>query len=116
MKTEDAILAHARWKTRLTGYLNKPDGSINISELEVDNRCELGKWIHGEAAQKVSAADLAQLKTAHAKFHRAAADIVRKVDAGAPVNQDAMLGFKSDFGAASLAVVNHLKALAAKIG
>ena len=116
MKVEDAILAHARWKTRLTSYLNQPDGSINVMDLGADNRCELGKWIHGEATHSIPAADLAQLKAAHAKFHRAAADVVRKVDAGAAVDQNGMLGFQSEFGAASLAVVNHLKALAAKIG
>jgi hypothetical protein len=116
MKVEDAIMAHARWKTRLTGYLNNPDGSISTAELGVDNHCELGKWIHGEASRTVPVAELSALKVGHAKFHRAAADVVRKVDAGAVVDQNAMLGFQSEFGAASLAVVNQLKALAPKIG
>ena len=91
-------------------------GSIKVADLGADNPCELGKWIHGEATRTIPVAELAALKAAHAKFHRAAADIVRKVDAGAAVDQNAALGFQSEFGAASLAVVNHLKALAAKIG
>ena len=116
MKIEDAIMAHARWKTRLTGYLGNPDGSISIQDLGADNRCELGKWIHGEAAQAVPPADLAPLKAAHAKFHRAAAEVVRKVDSGTADGSDALIGFKSEFGSASLAVVNLLKALAPRIG
>jgi hypothetical protein len=115
VKVDDAILAHARWKTRLISYLNQPDGSINVGELGADDRCELGKWIHGEASRVISRGDLAPLQTAHAKFHRAAADVVRKVDGGTAANSDSLIGLHSEFGAASLSVIQILKSLASKI-
>lgn len=115
MKVEDAILAHARWKTRLVSYLNQPDGSINVSELGADDRCELGKWIHGEAPRHIPSQDLTSLKAAHAKFHRAAADVVRKVDGGTGANSDSLIGLHSEFGTASLSVIQILKSLASKI-
>jgi hypothetical protein len=114
MNVDEAILAHARWKTRLIGYLAKPDGSISVGDLEADNKCELGKWIHGEAKSAAPAAELAALQAAHASFHRSAAIVVRKIDGGAR-NTDQLVGRESEFGAASLKVVTLLKALMQKI-
>lgn len=110
MNVDDAILAHARWKTRLAAYLKTPDGSINVTELGADNRCELGKWIYSEAAHRLPAGELMALKTAHAKFHRIAAKVVSDIDTG-KADPNALLGLGSDFGLASTAVVNILKSL-----
>jgi hypothetical protein len=112
MKIDDAIHAHAHWKTLLMAYLKIPDRLFNVIEIEADNRCALGKWLHGEATKKVPPEDLAALKAAHARFHRAAADVIRKVDAGLVSDPDKLLGLSSEFGKASLAVVNLLKAQA----
>ena len=47
-------------------------------------------------------------------FHRAAVNVVRQIDKGAK-NVDALLGLQSEFGVASLGVVNNLKTLMKKI-
>jgi hypothetical protein len=113
MNVADAIKAHAQWKVKLTGYLMNPDHSIRAEEVALDNRCELGKWIHGEGAKL--GAEIADLKTTHAAFHRAAAAVVRKIDSGQERDQNKLTGFSSEFGALSLKIVNQLKAIAAKI-
>lgn len=116
MNVDDAIKAHAHWKVKLAAYLQKPDGSINPVDLAQDNRCELGKWIHGEAARHSHVHEFSELRATHAAFHRAAADVVRKIDSGIERDQNKLTGFSSEFGALSLKIVNQLKAVAAKIG
>jgi len=44
----------------------------------------------------------------HARFHRAAGEIIRKADAGQIKSEDLALGTKSDYAAASSAVVTSL--------
>ena len=105
MNFDDAIKAHASWKQKLANYLVKPDGSIDVATLATDNRCTLGQWIHQEAAKYVSDGLFAELRREHADFHRAAADLVRRADAGERVSQEAALGAKSFYGKCSSRVV-----------
>lgn len=114
MNTQEAILAHARWKTLLATYLSCPNGSINANNLQADDKCDLGHWIHHEGKAFAALPEYTALLSSHAKFHRAAADIVRKADTGRAVNADAELGMSSPFGVASLAVVSAIKTLFAK--
>lgn len=116
MNANDAILAHSRWKTLLTTYLQKPDNSINVGDLQVDNKCDLGRWIHTEGSKFAALPEYAALKASHAKFHQAAAGVVKKANAGLPVKAETELGLGSEFGLASMAVVNGIKAFFAKIG
>ena len=116
MNVDDAIRAHAQWKIKLTAYLSNPDGSLNPVEIGQDNRCELGKWIYGDATKHTHLPEMAAVKTSHAEFHRAAADVVRKIDSGTERDQNKLTGLSSPFGTASNKIVNQLKALAAKIG
>lgn len=97
MNFKDAITAHALWKMKLTNYIKKPDGSLKPSEIEPDNRCELGKWLHGEGKKHSASAEYKQLVEIHAKFHKAAANIVRRADAGENVSEDVALGAKSEY-------------------
>jgi hypothetical protein len=115
MNIDDEIRAHARWKSRLTGYSNNPDHSIDAAELGDDNRCELGKWISGEAKKYAHMPEMIALKVSHTAFHRAAADVVRKIDSGEKCDCMVLTGFKSEFGGAAQKVDTQLRALADKI-
>ncbi len=48
MNFDEAITAHARWKTNLAVYISNPDHGMNASVVGSPNECELGKWINGE--------------------------------------------------------------------
>ena len=115
MKIEDAIKAHAQWKVKLTAYLMHPDGSLNPAAIAQDHLCELGKWVHGDAKRHSHLPEMVALRETHAQFHRAAAEVVRKIDSGAEHDQNKLTGFSSEFGVLSLKIVNQLKSLAAKI-
>ncbi len=114
MDFDQAISAHSAWKMKLSTYLRKPDGSIKSAEVQVDNKCALGQWIYGEGAKWNTLPEYTTLKNEHAKFHKAAAEVVRKADSGDSVSEDIALGSKSDFAAASNAVVSSIMAIRRK--
>lgn len=108
MNFDEAVLAHSNWKTKLARYLRRPDGSLDPDEIQRDNQCALGKWIHGEATSWAGQPDFEALRAAHARFHRAASDIVRRANGGARVEAALTLGGQSEYAQASTAVVQAI--------
>jgi methyl-accepting chemotaxis protein len=106
MDFDQAITAHTAWKLKLAAYIKKPDGTLDLKTVGVDNKCALGQWIYGEGAKFASLPDYKTLKIEHARFHQAAADIIKKADAGEAVSEDFSLGSKSVFAETSNKVVS----------
>lgn len=84
MNFDDAVSAHVNWKMRLRSFI---DGisteKLDPTVIEKDNQCALGKWIYGEGAGMCkTASEFETLKSEHARFHKCAASIVRKVTSG----------------------------------
>ena len=115
MDFDQAIAAHAAWKNKLSKYLANPDQSLQPAEIALDNRCELGKWIAGEGQKFASLSEYSSVKSNHARFHKVAADIVQRANAGQEVSEEVVLGAKNEFGAASSAVVRSIMALKSKV-
>jgi len=115
MNFDEAITAHSLWKRKLKTYIDKPDGSLKVAEIQVDNRCALGQWIYGEGAKYQSLPEFATLKEEHTKFHRAAADIVRRADAKEDVSKDLAVGQKSAFLTSSTGVINAIASMKQKV-
>lgn len=112
MNFDDAIKAHAVWKMKLTGYINKPDKSLNSAEVSSDNKCELGKWLHSsESATYATHTEFGMLKQAHADFHKEAGSIIQRADKGESMGAEVSLGSGSNYAKASSAVVSHCMAL-----
>jgi|SRR5579864_3631198 len=105
MNFDQAIGAHGAWKLKLSVYLRKHDGSLKSQEASQDNKCELGQWIYGEGKKYSTLPEYAALKNEHGRFHKAAAAVIEKADAGQSVSDETALGAKSEFGTASSAVV-----------
>jgi hypothetical protein len=105
MNFDEAIAVHSHWKMKLTGYLGRPDGTLKPADIAPDNRCDLGKWIGGEGAKYATPPQFNSLKEQHTRFHKAAAEIVRRANAGENMAAEVALGANSDFGRTSGAVV-----------
>lgn len=114
MDFDEAIKAHSAWKMKLSTYLKNPDGSLKSSDIQVDNKCALGQWIYGEGAKFSNHPEYATLKQEHAKFHKAAAQVVAKADSGQSTSEETALGSKSEFASASSAVVSAIMAIRRK--
>lgn len=80
----EALEAHTDWKRRLMDYLDgRSDEVLHPHEICVDNRCELGKWIHGPGLARFGKQPLfVSLVEEHAKFHHQAAKVVEAQQAG----------------------------------
>jgi hypothetical protein len=114
MNFDQAISAHSHWKSKLSAYIKKPDRSLSASEVMLDNKCDLGQWIHGEGAKFATLPEFQSLRSEHARFHKAAAEVIRKADSGKDVSEEVSIGAKSEFSSATAAVVNAIVALKAK--
>lgn len=111
MDFDQAIAAHSAWKGKLREYLAKKDGSLSSGEVSADNKCVLGQWIHGEGTRYSKLPEYSTLKKEHARFHKAAADVVLKAESGQLVTEEVALGSRSDFATTSSAVVMAIAAM-----
>lgn len=107
-----AIETHLRWKKRLSEYI---DGSskekLDPAAIAVDDQCVLGKWIYGAGGQKFGTdANFVELRDTHAHFHRCAANIVSKADAGERDEAATLLG-SGDYPRLSMQIVRELSGL-----
>lgn len=110
MNFKDAIAAHGKWKVTLKNYLESPDGSLKPDDICKDNKCALGLWIYGES--KTLCADNPDhelLRLAHARFHRATADVVRAVNQGSAKSAEQMISPESEFGRSTSDVIALLE-------
>jgi Chemoreceptor zinc-binding domain len=115
MNFDQAIECHVQWKSKLAAYLVKPDDSLNATTIAGDSGCDLGKWIHGEGLKYVASPEFGKLAADHERFHKAAADIVRKTDAGQKMAEEIALGSQSEYARASNAVVTSLMKMKIKV-
>ncbi len=80
-----AMQAHMAWKQRLEDLLEKVDTRDSLDPLHVcrDDQCQLGKWIHSDAAAHYATSEAYKtLRTAHADFHQAAAKVIILAQSG----------------------------------
>jgi methyl-accepting chemotaxis protein len=78
----EALTAHARWKTRLVRFADGTGERIDPDEVCRDDRCPLGRWIHGEGRQFSTFEGFDEMRRHHAQFHLCAGDVTRKIIAG----------------------------------
>lgn len=115
MNFDEAIKAHSDWKMKLNRYIANPDKSIDIQTLSKDNACALGQWLYGEGKAYNKLPEYNELLQEHAKFHKAAGDIVRRCDHGEEVKAELSLGAHSPFSEHSTRVVSLLMHLKKKV-
>ena len=81
---KSAIDAHMKWKVRLQAYINGTSEEDLRSEVICrDDQCPLGKWIYSQGIGKFGYSEtFFDMKAHHAHFHRCAADVLIKAQAG----------------------------------
>lgn len=90
---ETAKFAHENWKLRLQAYL-EGNSSEDFSPEVIcfDDRCDLGKWIHGQGQAKLGKFPGFTALTGHHKmFHYAASNVVSLHRAGHTAEAHEML-------------------------
>lgn len=113
---DTAIAAHENWKLRLQNYLNGNSNETLQPEIVcLDDRCDLGKWLHGPGTQRLGKYPAFSVLIArHKYFHVQASNVV----ALAQTNQKdkAMQALEGSYRYASNQVVLLLKELKRGLG
>lgn len=79
-----AIDAHMQWKVRLEKYIaGTSEEDLRVDVISRDDRCVLGKWIHGPGGQNFGhLREFQEMKLEHARFHLCAGDVLSCAVAG----------------------------------
>ncbi len=93
-----AIGAHGQWKFRLVDAIGKGTSEFDPNNVQVDNKCEFGIWLH----QEISPVDKSNshyrtVVALHAKFHKLAAAILREAVNGQADKARKMIAPGSDY-------------------
>lgn len=104
-----AIASHHNWKYRLFAYLNNESNEDMSPEVICfDDRCALGRWIHGSGKANLGTyPGFTALMGHHKMFHYAASSVVALSKAGRQAQAKKMLA--EQFAAYSKAVVHDLE-------
>jgi hypothetical protein len=79
---DHAIAAHAKWKFRLREAIKTGTSEWAVTTVRPDDLCEFGKWLNTLPLADRMTKDWREVKTLHAKFHVAAADVLALAIAG----------------------------------
>jgi methyl-accepting chemotaxis protein len=111
MNWDESVEAHVKWKIKLQAYINVRGEKLDANTIAKDNACALGQWLSNEASKLQGNATFQTLKGDHSAFHKAAADVVKKVDAGDKAGATALMGSGSEFMTKSMKVVGGISAI-----
>lgn len=103
-----AVSAHQKWKTRLQACVEgTSEEQLDPNVVGRDDQCVLGKWIYGEGTAAFGGRPVfADLKSAHAEFHRVAGMVLNAVYDGRQEEAGQLLA--SRFSQASVKVLGLL--------
>lgn len=97
MNLDDAIQRHMEWKVKFRTAITKQE-QMDVSTIEKDNCCELGKWLYGEGKTQCSSlGSYATVLGKHAAFHVEAGKVAATINAKKYTEAEAMLGGSSAF-------------------
>lgn len=84
LELQTVTAAHEAWKTHLETWLaGASDRPLRAEDLCFDDRCELGRWLHGRGQRKLGhLATFRTLVAQHQTVHIAAANLVSLSAAG----------------------------------
>jgi methyl-accepting chemotaxis protein len=110
---KEAENAHVKWKMRLVQFIGgQSHESFDETAVSCDDKCDLGKWIHGPATQHSSLAEYKNLRISHAEFHKTVGAIVKCVHAHKTDEAKLLLG--GEFAGASKKTINAIHAMQEK--
>lgn len=107
-----AISAHGMWKQRLRQAVTTGHSEWDPGTVRVDNQCDLGKWLYGEAAHWFSNDPcIENVRTLHAEFHREAARVLELALTGNRTEAEQAIGLGSPYSRVSATLVRALQEL-----
>lgn len=93
-KLDAAVVAHSRWKRRLTELLELGKNDFDVATIAKSDACQFGKWLNVYQPTPIELAHFHRVREIHAEFHRTVSTIVQMVNDGqrAEAAREMMLG------------------------
>lgn len=114
MNFDEAIVAHAEWKLKLTLYL-QGDGKLDHKVVCQDNQCKLGKWIYSEGKKYSNEKAYEHLRAVHAQFHSTAAKVIKTVDDNNIELAKSMISADSEYSKISTTVMDAISSVKKRV-
>ena len=111
MNFDDAVSAHTKWKIRLRANIDGSGEKLDPAVVARDDACDLGKWIHGEGSRYKLLPEHQALRTAHAKFHKCASDVVARNAKGQKAEAEKLMANGGDFARNSNETISAIMAM-----
>jgi hypothetical protein len=116
MNFDEARNKHADWRFSFRTAITKKE-SLDVDSIARDDRCDLGKWLHGEAKGKYARlSSYADCVKKHAHFHLEASKVAKVINTKNYEAAHALLDIGSGFSAASAAIGSALDVLQKEAG
>ena len=108
---DTAIAAHENWKVRLRTFLDgNSTEDLRADVICRDDRCDLGKWIHGPGGEKLRHyAAFGELKATHRLFHMQASSVIMQAKSGSRDAAEKLL--QEDYSRTSASIIRGLNDL-----
>ncbi len=108
MDLTKAIQAHGEWKVKFRNAINGKEQMDSVT-ISCDDRCALGKWLHGPAKQRHShLSSYRDCVKKHAAFHVEAGRVAKAINAGQYGEAERMLAGGTPYASASSEVGNAI--------
>jgi Chemoreceptor zinc-binding domain len=105
-----AIAAHGTWKVRIYEAIEKGSSEFKPETVRLDNACDFGKWLHAIPKEERGGEYWEQVRVIHAKFHEAAATILKLAVAGKGREALELISdLKGDYVSTSILLTNTLQ-------
>jgi hypothetical protein len=105
---ENAITAHALWKTRLHKAIGDGKSEYTPAGVSVDDQCEFGRWLHSLPAADQEAQAWQDVHERHATFHQEAGAVLELALGGKKTEADTGLAIGSPFAKTSIELTRAL--------
>lgn len=116
MNLEDAARKHSEWKVNFFKAI-ATKSQVDATSICRDDRCELGKWLHGPGhGTHGLLPGFQECIDRHAAFHAEAGKVASAINAGKLDEATKLLNGGTPYAAASTAVVGAIQALRRQAG
>ncbi len=106
---EAAIIAHDEWKAHLLAAVQAGSSELTPDEVRAEDRCAFGKWLGSVEPNLRASLHYERVCDLHARFHKAAADVLRLAIGGKGPQALTSLEFGSDYTKASVLLVDEIE-------
>jgi hypothetical protein len=104
-----AIIAHDQWKARLLAAVESGSSEFQPDQVRADALCAFGQWLHQAEADLKGSLHYERVRDLHARFHRAAADVLKLALSGKGPRALTSLEFGSEYVSASVLLVDEIE-------